>query len=108
MNEFACTLITLILLLAFALRVQYLNVLCADWNYKLELYIIHLKEKNYHNVKYSYELRKNNNELISFSERKIVTPMSHWLSLKEWSIKSIVKDDDFIKTVNNHIMMLSE
>ena len=101
MNEFACTLITSIVLLAFILRGQYINVICEDWNIKVDLYLDRLNEEKRMNS-------EKDESFIYYVYRKRIIPMSYWFSLHKWSVRSIVKDDDLIETVNNHVMMLSK
>jgi len=96
-----CTIITLMLLMLFALRASYVNIICNDWNIKLDIYLDYYMENN--------DLTKT--EIcheIKYVNDKMLIPLCYWFSLNKWTVKSMVNDSTLFEMVNDHIDKINE
>lgn len=90
-----CTIITLCVLLALSLRFTYINIICNDWNYKLELYMDYFYDK-------SNPKDKEADKMYKLYLTKLLNPRIYWLSFNKWTVKRIVNDSFVIEDVNNY------
>jgi len=96
-----CTIITLMLLMLFALRASYVNIICNDWNIKLDIYIEYYVETNdLTKTDVCLELKRMNDKLL--------IPLYYWFSLNKWTAKSMVNDSVLFELVNDHISKINE